>query len=42
MTGINTAKNETPANAQLFFDVGIPKYMKGIKDGKGEMSLTYK
>lgn len=38
----NTPANSAPANAQLFFVVGVPKDIKGMSDGGDQMTLIFK
>ena len=38
----NTPANSFPANAQLYFEAGVPANMKGMKDEGDEMTIIYK
>ena len=38
----NTPANSFPANAQLYFEAGVPANMKGMKDEGDEITIIYK
>jgi len=38
----NTPANSFPANAQLYFEAGVPANMKGMKEEGDEMTIIYK